>query len=245
VTDFGEADRVVTLMTEAHGRVAALARGARRPTGQRRFGAALGLFGLGQATLKMRTTSELWVLEEFAAERGFSGIGLDVLKVGHAGYVCEVLSGLAPPHQVEPALFDLGLEVLRLLDAEPPSAERLRVFELGALEAVGLRPVVELCVACEGADFEVQRDVGIDLVRGGIVCARCLDEGIPARALPAAVRLALVALQRSSLADAPALHLAPRLNAACRQLLEQLLEGHLGHPLKSMQFLKKLAEASE
>ncbi|MBX7197665.1 MAG: DNA repair protein RecO, partial [Sandaracinaceae bacterium] len=34
--DFGEADRIVTLLTEQHGRVAVMARGARRS--QKRFG---------------------------------------------------------------------------------------------------------------------------------------------------------------------------------------------------------------
>ena len=45
VTDYGEADRIVTLLTESHGKVSALARGAKKS--RKRFGAALGLFGCG------------------------------------------------------------------------------------------------------------------------------------------------------------------------------------------------------
>ena len=47
VTDYGEADRIVTLLTERYGKVSALARGAR--SSRRRFGAALSSFGFGEA----------------------------------------------------------------------------------------------------------------------------------------------------------------------------------------------------
>ena len=64
LVDYGEADRIVTLMTRDFGKVAALARGARRSG--RRFGGGLGLFGVGEAQLTQRR-GELWSFDSFHA----------------------------------------------------------------------------------------------------------------------------------------------------------------------------------
>ena len=49
VSDLGDYDRVVTLLTAQLGKVSAVAKGAKRS--RRRFGAALSPFGHGEATL--------------------------------------------------------------------------------------------------------------------------------------------------------------------------------------------------
>src|ERR1044071_6622489 len=87
--DYGEADRVVTLLCRDGGKRSALARGARKSA--RRFGAGLALFGVGEATLTERVGSELATLDSFHAARGFARLTLDVAKVAHGGYACEVV----------------------------------------------------------------------------------------------------------------------------------------------------------
>ena len=52
VVDYGDADRIVTLLTAAHGKISALAKGAR--SSRRRYGAALSSFGFGEAMLEER-----------------------------------------------------------------------------------------------------------------------------------------------------------------------------------------------
>jgi DNA repair protein RecO (recombination protein O) len=136
--DYGEADRVVTLLCRDGGKRAALARGARKST--RRFGAGLALFGVGEATLSERAGAELATLETFHGARGFPHLMQDVAKMAHGGYACELVRELSPPHKEEPEVFALLVTLLDLLDMHPPRAETLRVFELRLLDAVGLRP---------------------------------------------------------------------------------------------------------
>src|SRR5262245_52736465 len=118
--DYGEADRVVTLLCKDGGKLGALARGARKST--KRFGAALALFGVGEATLVERAGAELWTLESFHGARGFPRIMADVAKVAHGGYACELVRELAPPRQAEPELFALLVTLLDLLDGAPARA---------------------------------------------------------------------------------------------------------------------------
>src|SRR5262249_59649646 len=81
---YGDADRVVTLMTRSHGKVGAMARGARKS--RNRFGGALGPFVVGEAMLRERRGADLMLLDSFHARRDFSRLGSDVVKMGHASY---------------------------------------------------------------------------------------------------------------------------------------------------------------
>src|SRR6185369_6027248 len=103
--NFGESDRIVTLYGRSTGKVSAVARGARRS--KKRFGAALGIFGIGEAVLKSRprASSDLMWLESFTTTgSGFHELTTDVAKVAHAGYLCELVNELTPVHEVEPAV---------------------------------------------------------------------------------------------------------------------------------------------
>src|SRR5262245_27991678 len=115
VSDFGESDRIVTLLTEQHGKVSALARGAK--SSRRRFGAALGLFGCGEAVLRERR--DLWLLEELSSHHGFVRLGQELGRFGHASYACELCLHLCPQNAPEPRIYRLLLGLLDELDRLP------------------------------------------------------------------------------------------------------------------------------
>jgi DNA repair protein RecO (recombination protein O) len=232
--DYGEADRVVTLLCRDGGKRSALARGARKSA--RRFGAGLALFGVGEATLTERNGAELATLDAFHAARGFPQLMLDVAKVAHGGYACELVRELSPPHKEEPEVFELLVTFLDILDGNAARAETLRVFELNLLDAVGLRPTLDRCVDCGGFELDEPGQI-FDLRRGGVVCARCHGHG---RALDAEVRQALAHAQELPLVRAGELRLPAALNAACRDILAAVIFDHLGKPLKSVEFIAKL-----
>jgi DNA repair protein RecO len=178
VTDYGEADRIVTLLTERHGKVSALARGAKKS--RKRFGAALGLFGCGEASLRER--SDLWILEELHAQRGFLRLGQELGRFGHACYVCELCQHLCPPHEPEPQVYALLIAFLQRLDelplADRPTVAPLRSFELKLLDSVGLGLSLRSCAAC-GADFVRDREAWL----------RKADRSRAAEQVPAALPL--------------------------------------------------------
>jgi DNA repair protein RecO (recombination protein O) len=238
--DYGEADRVVTLLCQAGGKRSALARGARKSA--RRFGAGLALFGVGEATLSERPGSELATLESFHGARGFPRLTQDVAKVAHGGYACELVRELSPPHKDEPEVFALLVQFLDLLDGGAARAETLRIFELALLDAVGLRPTLDRCVECGSDSIDGEGQV-FDVRKGGVVCGSCRGHGRPVYG-PAAPRLD--GETRQTLAQAQAmklgteLSLAPAVNAACREILAAVLLDHLGKPLKSVEFIAKL-----
>lgn len=235
--EYGEADRIFTLLAETEGRVSALAKGARRSA--RRFGAGLSLFGVGQATLAT-TRGELFRLEAFDSARGFPHLGSEVAKVAHASYACELVRELAPPHKAEPELFALLLSFLGRLDQGSAAVEPLRVLELRLLDAVGLRPEFENCLGCGHPARDDEGQV-IDIGRGGLVCGRCHGHG---RSAPAELRQALVWLQNAELTSTVSpKHFSRSVQTGCRDILSAFVGQHLSRPLRSLEFIHKLNQA--
>jgi DNA repair protein RecO (recombination protein O) len=168
-----------------------------------------------------------------------------VAKVAHGGYACELARELTPPHQPEPSLFDLLYELLDCLNRSEPRAELLRLYELKVLEAVGLRPVVDRCTRCDRVDGLDEPGQRFDVARGGVVCAECAPlGGSVGIALDGRVRSALAHAQPLGLADGESLHFPAEVNVGCRAALSAVIGGHLGRPLKSVEFIAKLNRAS-
>jgi DNA repair protein RecO (recombination protein O) len=230
---YGESDRVVSLLGRSTGRVGAIAKGARKS--QRRF-VGMGLGALGEVSFRERAGAELAWLERFEVVEGRLGLGTDLGRTAHAGYVAELCDKLCAPHQPEVEVFDWLNRFLAHLEAAGASSERLRIFELGLLHRLGLGPAFDSCVGCGRADL---RDEGVRLQpeRGGVLCNECGRKGTP---LSRPVRAALVRLSGLDLDQAGQVELDRDVNAACRRAIFELLSSHLPGPLKSLEFVEKL-----
>lgn len=250
LVNYGESDRIVTLLTASSGKISALAKGAR--SSRKRFGAALAPFGFGEAMLRERKGQDLWLLEELHTSRGFSRLGLELGRFGHASYACELCLNLCPPHEPEPQVMALLYALLDGLDRLPlssrPAPEPLRVFELQLLRAVGLGLSLDTCAAC-GDEVPEAEYVPIDLARGGVICtASCWHGPIPMHigqhggGISRAVRAALQTLDAQTLGSESlsTLSLPRSIQAACRELLVMIVQHHLGKRMRTVEFIAKL-----
>jgi DNA repair protein RecO (recombination protein O) len=237
--DYGESDRIVTLLGRSTGCLGAIARGARKS--QRRFGGGLGLCTVGDAALRERGGSELLTLERFDATETFPSLGTDVVRMGHAAYIAELLAKLCAPRQAEPAIFDLALECLVLLEARGAQTLRLRAFELTLLDRLGFAPALDACLSCGRTDLSTTDAIDVRFIadQGGVVCFGCARQGRPMRPI---VRLALARLASAALADTEGLaeSIPADVERGCRAALQELIAGHLSAPLRSLEFLSKL-----
>jgi len=231
---YGESDRVVTLLGRDTGKVSAMARGARRS--QRRFGGGLGLGASGEATLRPRGEAELWGFERFEIGEGRLGLGQDLGRTAHAGYVCELVDRLCAPGQAEPGAFARLEAFLGLLESRGASAARLRAFELGLLRDLGFGPTFSACAACGEPELD-GATTRFSPERGGVLCEGCSARGL---LVTPETRQALETLGRVPLAEADGLAFDREVQVACRGLVGELLAQHLAAPLKSLAFLQKL-----
>ncbi|NLV54619.1 MAG: DNA repair protein RecO, partial [Acidimicrobiales bacterium] len=166
----GEADRIVVLLTEHHGEVRAVAKGARRS--RSRFGARLEP-PTHVAIQLYRGRGELDTVAQADTVDHFRPLRDDLASLGRALTMVEVADHVALEREPNPALYRLLLGALRTLAADPsPLVVAGFLWKLLALE--GVAPVLDRCVVC-GRDDAL---VAFDVAEGGVVC-RDDRRGVP------------------------------------------------------------------
>ncbi|MFO0676068.1 MAG: DNA repair protein RecO [Polyangiaceae bacterium] len=168
--DTKESDLVVTLLTEAEGKVAAIVRGAKRST--KRFGGALEPLHTIHVVLE-DSGRDLAFLKEASLRTIRTGIlgRLDALDA--AGVALRWARQLFPARTREPDAFrtvENLLDVLERGDTKPKHA--LAAAALRLLSDVGYGLDLERCVRC-GRPCPEDRPACIDAATGGLVCTAC------------------------------------------------------------------------
>jgi DNA repair protein RecO (recombination protein O) len=168
--EFGEADLIVTLVTEQVGKLSAIARGARR--GSRRLAGSLEPVHTVAVMLEDKG-GDLATLKEARVVRARTGLTgrLDALE--SAGVALRWARHAFPPRTPEPQGWRILLELLDVLDGgdAPPRRELARAG-LAMLAALGYALDLEQCVVC-GRPCAPTKAACIDPVRGGLVCRSC------------------------------------------------------------------------
>ncbi len=163
----GEADRIVTLMTEEHGKVRAVAKGVRRTTSK--FGsrleplshvALLGWQGRGD----LDTINQVEVIDTNRAVRE------DLDRMAAAMSMLEVVDQIGQERHGNPRLYEMLVGAIAAL-AQQRSPMVSPAFFLKVLALEGSAPVLDGCVSC-GEEDEDQL-VAFDIVEGGVLCRSC------------------------------------------------------------------------
>ncbi|MGB2711519.1 MAG: DNA repair protein RecO, partial [Conexibacter sp.] len=171
---YGEADRILHLYTPEHGRLGAIAKGARRT--RSRFGARLEpffhlqmLLYEGRSDLRTVTSAETLDAHGPLRERAAS---LDA-----AARACDAVARLFESGDPSPPVFHLLCNELRLLDADErhAGAGHQLAFRLKLLVAGGFAPQLGACASCG----EAEHLSGFSGAAGGVVCGACEASAFP------------------------------------------------------------------
>jgi DNA repair protein RecO (recombination protein O) len=167
--DLGEADRIVTLLTERHGKVRAVAAAARRS--RRRFGGCLEPMTRVSASWSEREGRELHRLGELEGVRSYAEMQADPSIQAACAVLGEVADALSSEAQADPQQFRLVGAVLDALERGEPAELLLRYFEYWTLRIHGLLPDLERCARC-GASLPDSRPAWVQ-PGVGLLCGRC------------------------------------------------------------------------
>jgi DNA repair protein RecO (recombination protein O) len=165
----GEADRIVVILTAAHGKVRAVAKGVRKT--KSRFGSRLE--PMSHVSLLMYEGRELDIVSQAESIDHFRTLRDDLDGMTRAMSLLEAVDQLAQDRHPSPRLYQMLLGALRTL-AAGPSALLVPAFYLKLLAAEGLGPQLDVCVRC-GSSGPL---VAFDLEEGGTLCRDC-RRGVP------------------------------------------------------------------
>ncbi len=246
-TPLRESDLLVVLYTDVHGRISAVARGARRS--QRRFAGALSLLVLAKLELGKKPRGELWHLDSAEVVREWTRLASDVVAVAHASYVAELVGALLPAEQPDPHALDVIVALWDSLAEGGPSPGALRAVELALLDVAGHQPAIDRCAAC--GETDLASGAVFDPARGGAICRRCAatSRGPGVRPLDPQTRAYLRAvIELDTPAAARAVDGDPRFTSADRHAgrdaMLAMVQSLVGKPLRSLEYIAKLGAAS-
>jgi len=232
--DWSETSLILDLFTREHGRLAAVAKGAKRPYSQLRP-VLMPFQRLLVATSKPKSEEGTDILNLRSAEYAGGGHSLPSARLFTGFYLNELLLKLLARGDPHERLFDAYAHTLQALVAAEDEAP-LRAFELLLLRETGLLPDLARCTSTQqrlqaDAGYQLRAEVGLVVATDGEAHASALS-GSTCLALQAALdRDDLPALRRACLAGLPALKTQLRL----------VLNYHLGSPpLRTRQMMLDL-----
>lgn len=157
----GEADRIVALYTEHHGKVRAVAKGVRRT--KSRFGARLEPPTC--VALQLHAGRNLDTITQAETVDNYRAVREDLDRLARGVSLLEAVDQLGVEGEPDPALFRMLVGALRTLAVDNPPLV-VPAFYLKVLAQTGFGPVVDACAVC-GSDGPL---VAFDTERGGMLC---------------------------------------------------------------------------
>lgn len=219
---FGEADRVVVLLSPNNGKIRTVAKGVRKT--KSRFGGRLEPFTHVDMVLyegrNLDTITQVGVLEHFPKLRS------DLDAVVAAGTMVEAADAVAQEDEAAIRLFLLLQRGLKSLEAGERSPDLITSFLLKLAEVVGVAPSLLQCASCGRADNLHRFSFG----GGGSICDRCRVDGTVK--LRDGITEYLAALAGSEFMALPAVDMG--LSGEAMGIARRFVEYHLDRKLTSL-----------
>jgi DNA repair protein RecO (recombination protein O) len=165
----GETSKILTLFTERYGKMATVAKGARRP--KSRFGASLDLFAHSSVVLYLKENRDLHLVTESTLLEDFYGLREDAERLGRASAVVELVDRMVMRSERIPGLFSLLLGGFRAFQEQTRTSLLLSAVMLKIVSLLGFRPQLYSCSRC-GRPVAGQLK-GFSSSTGGVICRRC------------------------------------------------------------------------
>ena len=224
----GEADRIVTLLTKAHGKVRAVAKGVRRTSSK--FGARLEPFMV--ADIQFYEGRSLDTIQQAETIASYGADIVDDYPRFTAASVMVETADKVTELEGSPQQYLLLVGALRSLSRqEHPTELTLDSYLLRALSLAGWAPTFDSCARC--GEMGPHESFVVQL--GGMVCVKCAPPGAP-HIVPEVVEL-LDALVRGEW-DAAEAHTQQNWNKASA-LVSAYTQWHLERSLRSLEHVAK------
>lgn len=244
----GEADKIITLLTPSHGKIAITGKGVGNI--KNRHAASTQLFSY--SSFLLRKTQKYYYIADSFYINSFEAVRYDIERLSLASYLCDIACDISLENVPDAELTSLTLNALYALDKLPkiPLEQVKAAYELKAAVLAGFMPETDGCGICGDALAE---DSFVDVMNGRILCKKCrlelendrefiMDDHtakIFIRVTPevlAAIRYVIYSSVKRYLSfslDKPGLSL---FSVIC----ERYLLNHLEHGFSSLEYYKKI-----
>lgn len=233
-TDFGEADRLLTVFTPERGKVKLIAKGARKPSSRKSGHVELFSRGL----FLVAAGHELDIITQAETIEPYRPLREDLLRTTYAYYVAELADGFAAERDENRPVYDLLKAAFGWLCTTEDLQLAARYFELHLLGLVGFQPQLFVCTGCQKV---LEPEVNyLSAADGSVLCARCRHDRVGTTELSVNALKVLRFLQTREWEACRLLKLAAATHAEVEQAMSCYITYHLERKLKSVEFLNHL-----
>ena len=230
-SDFGEADRLLTVCTPNLGKLRLLAKGIRKLTSRK--AGHLELFT--RAQLLVARGRNLDIITQAQAIEPHARLRDDLWRLSHAYYVAELMDHFSEEQSENQPLYELFCDVLGWICDATDLALTMRFFELRMLSLAGYRPQLFECLRCNASLEPVTNFFSAE--SGGVLCPRCGEGQYGSRAISLPALKVLRYLQTREYRQCAQLQLRSSTQAEVEEILQQYLIHILERKLKSVEFI--------
>lgn len=236
--DYGEADRLLWLYTRKMGKVRAIAKGVRKIRSRK----AGHLEPFIRVNLMLARGRDFFIVTQAETIEAYSSIREDLIHIGYAAYVVELLDRFTYDEDDNQQLYRLLNETLSRINSFENPILPVRYYEIQLLNLLGYRPQLFNCVHCES---EIQpEDQFFSISQGGVLCPKCGPKFADASQISMETLKYLRHFQRSSFSEVAHLNLSPELNRNLENLLQQYFTYFLERNLNTPTFIRRVKNKS-
>ena len=234
-SDYGEADRLLTLYARQLGKTRAIVKGARKLTSRK----AGHLEPFTHVKLQLAAGRDLFIVSQADTVDAYLPLRENLILTGHASYVIELLDRFTyEDHLENPTIFRLLTETLSRLASNSDPWLAIRYYEMRLLDELGFRPRLFECANC-GREI-LAEDQFFSFSAGGVICPAC------GKGLPNLVDISVEALkylrhfQRSGYREASRARPTPEVQKETETLMQAYFTYLLERELNTPGFLKRI-----
>ena len=232
--DWGETDRLLGLCTRELGKVTAIAKGVRKARSRK----AGHLEPFTRVNLLLARGREMFIITQAETVNAFSPLREDLVLMGYASYVIELLDRFIYEEGENRPLYRLLVNTLTRLSSAQNLRLIVRYYEIRLLDLLGFRPQLYTC-AMRGEEIKAE-DQFFSAEMGGVLCPICGTGITGARPISMQALKYLRYFQRSSYQDAVRAQISPQINREMEILMQHYLIYILERNLNTPAFLRRV-----
>jgi len=223
--NFGESDRIITVLSRQRGKLSLIAKGARKT--ESRFGAALELLNLSEFIYYDREGLKL--LSQADLIEAYSDLKGDYERLSCALRCTRWMSRLLEDDHKEERVFMLFGKLLdALTHASDVNAHYELAFKLKLLAELGWGPRLDRCGSCSKALG--QERAWFSSEKGGVLCGRCSKSAPHRRPIDPATLRGLYMMLKLPFDKLKRLKLSEKAITSGERLIDEFTAHHLRPP---------------
>lgn len=230
-----ETSYILVVFTKEFGKIRGVLKGARDPYPQ--FAGNFELFTRCRLLFYKKKAKRMDLITRCEALDFFLPVRKDIERLAYANYFVELVDMVASDHDVNKGLYMVLLEGLRLLATKSSPKRAGRIFELKALDAIGVGPGLERCCKCSSSDA---KGVRFSIKNGGIICRSCAKKDDMCYEVSPGTLNFMRKIHSLPFSKTQHVKVSKGVGQETEKILKRFMQYHIGRETKSMKFLEDM-----